>query len=221
MNNIVLVLAGLPGVGKSTVIKCFQEMGFSTKSQSNDVIQPSFVEEVNTHKKTGKGKHADFPYYLSLDGKPPFEMLEPHQWRQLDYALKAELRSQITEHAWEMREKDNEAPAKKTMQIIDKYPAAVDSARTEGDYSLYFDAEHPVKTFLLEIVADEDVRIARVGEAAVKKGTLSTEQQMIKMLDIYRHKLEKQGRYICLENNFEDIEHLKVAIKNIVLPKLI
>jgi hypothetical protein len=220
LSNVVLVLAGLPGVGKSTVIKCFQEMGFITKSQSNDVIQPGFVNQVNEHKRTGKGKHADFPYYLSMDANPPFAMLEPHEWRQLDYALKAELRPLITDHAWEMRESDPEAPAKKTMEILDAFPAAIDSARTEGDYSHYFDAEHPVKTFLLEVVADEDVRIARVGEDAVKKGTLSTELQMIKMLDIYREKLAKQGRYICLENNFNDVEHLKQAIKSIVLPKL-
>ena len=219
-DNTVLVLAGLPGVGKSTVIRCFKEMGFITKSQSEDVIQPGFIEKINSQKRSGQGKHANFPYYLSMNDNPPFAMLEPHEWRQLDYALKAELRPLITEHAWEMREADAEAPAKKTMQIIEKYPAAIDSARTEGDYTHYFDANHPVKTYLLEVVADEDVRIQRVGEAAVKKSMLSTEQAMVKMLDIYREKLGAEGRYIRLENNFEDIEHLKQAIKNIVVPKL-
>jgi len=221
VNNVVVVLTGLPGGGKSTVIKCFQEMGFLTKSNSNDFIQPHFVDTVNRRKAEGDPEYAELPY-LSLDGKSPLPHLEAHEWHVLDYDLKAKIRPYITKHAWKMRENDPEAVAAGVLKMVDQYPAAIDSSRTKGDFTHFFDGLHGLHTYLLEIVASEEVRIARIGEEAVKKGVQpgSTEEDMIKMLDIYREKLAKDGRYIRLENDFSDVEHLKAAIKSIVLPKL-
>ncbi len=220
-DNAVVVLAGLPGAGKSTVVECFKNLGFDTKSGSDDVIQPHFVETVNVHKSTGEGEWADFPYYLSMTDQAPFDHLEPHEWQKLDYNLKTHLRPHITKHAWKMREGNPEEVAAQTMKILDTFPAAVDSARTEGDYTHYFDGPHQnIRTYLLEIVADEEVRIARIGAEAVAKGMLSTEQEMVRMLAIYRDSLARDGRYIRLENNYEDIKELEAAMRRDVLPKL-
>jgi hypothetical protein len=221
-SDIVVILASLPGAGKSTVIRCLSEMGFSVKSGSDDFLQPRFIELVNLHKSQGHGEYVDVPYYLSATDDPPFPHLEPHEWRKLDYALKAELRPHITKYAWKIREDDPEIVAKGTLEQVKAFPAAIDSARTRGDYTHFFDGPHGLHTYLLEIVASDAVRRQRLGEESFAKGIQpgSTEEEMVKMLNIYREKLAKDGRYIRLENNFNTVEELKQAIQEQVLPKL-
>lgn len=210
---IILVLAGLPGVGKSAVIQVLKELGFTTKSGSDDYIQPTFVQKYNEHKRKGSTEYGDFPFFLSMTNEPPFPELQPHEWRQLDYNLKSELRPHLTYHALKIREQDPEHVAKAVLDLVDSYPAAVDSARTTGDYSGFFDGPHQdAKTYLLEIVADESVRVARVGESALSKSFHETERQMVKMLEVYREKLAQDGRYLRLENNFENLEDLREAV---------